>query len=116
MNIVKSFVAHGLDCLVARHSTVKMLMGYVRVFANNPLHGMNYDDIPGIRVHGGLTFSGELPGRSGWWIGFDAAHYGDVLPLVAEEHGIQPGQKYRDIPYMVSEVTKLAEQVSLYRR
>lgn len=69
--------------------------GYVAVPPEHPLHGKGYDDIYGIEVHGGLTFSGRIDFTtipmedvtfisdtkdvpSDWWIfGFDTMHFGD---------------------------------------
>lgn len=64
-----------------------------------------------ISVHGGLTFSGEGGGEiwlSGyWWFGFDAAHYGDMVPKICSKDGI-----YRDMEYMRHETERLAEQLA----
>lgn len=67
--------------------------GYVVIPIGHPLHGKNYNDIDGINIHGGLTFSepvSELKTpvwkkcfsedeKDAWVIGFDTAHGGDTL-------------------------------------
>jgi len=32
-------------------------------------------------VHGGITFSGRLDKKRGWWVGFDCAHAGDAKDI-----------------------------------
>lgn len=57
---------------------------YVRVPRNHRLYKVFYDTINEeidrqkmTPPHGWLTFSGELPEHSGYWIGWDYAHVGD---------------------------------------
>jgi len=57
--------------------------GYVKLPEDHPWYGKHYDDID-VRIHGGLTFAGELACGcseldSGFWIGFDCAHCYDML-------------------------------------
>ena len=54
---------------------------YLGVPLSHPLAGFDYDDLP-LDVHGGLTFSSEGGGNSGFpegwfWYGWDYAHAGD---------------------------------------
>lgn len=52
--------------------------GYVSIPKNHPFYGKNYWDIEDkIEAHGGLTFSGKLPGLDGLWFGWDYMHAGD---------------------------------------
>lgn len=84
--------------------------GYVLLPTNHPLHGIPYDDIHGIRVHGGLTYGrffnsesfsewiegleidGDLTrdnykNLDGYWmIGFDTNHYGDDIETCSKEY------------------------------
>lgn len=68
--------------------------GYVMIPKEHPYYGKEYDDIDGIDVHGGLTFSDpmitnwnsiewldEKPENleDYWVLGFDTLHYGDSL-------------------------------------
>lgn len=46
--------------------------GYVILPENHPAYGKDYDDLSGIDVHGGLTFSNE------GMFGFDCAHWDDA--------------------------------------
>jgi len=107
----------GFPCLILRHSEMKHLCGYVGLPQWHPFYGKRYREIEnimgGVDVHGGLTFS-EI-GKEGshwkegyWWIGFDCAHLGDLVP------GLPPllpevGEVYRNIKYVRKEVEKLAE-------
>lgn len=73
--------------------------GYVNIPKSHPFYQKNYDEITcEIDVHGGLTFSGELNGMSGYWIGFDCNHYDD-------NHFIQ------NETYTIGECIKLIEQL-----
>ena len=52
--------------------------GYVSIPKNHPFYGKSYWDIEDkIEVHGGLTFSGKLPGLDGLWFGWDYMQAGD---------------------------------------
>jgi len=79
-----------------------------------------------IRVHGGLTFSQEGDGKSWdkdlWWLGFDCAHAGDLVPgirtLLDKEGHYMRGrigitEVYRSISYVVKETEHLAEQLTI---
>lgn len=135
----------GFVCLIVRSPATGALCGYVGVAETHPLYGKSYDDIDSIDVHGGLTFAAPctedghichspLPGESNtvWWLGFDCAHAGDVMPKMAEAlagvavrayadlERLDLGPKlvsrdsYKDIAYVTAEVNSLAEQLSGY--
>jgi hypothetical protein len=96
--------ATGLVCMAIRNLYSGSLCGYVRVPHSNLRTRLaksertiqsrwrgrvvracayNHSAVRGIRVHGGLTFSGRFhrQGHSqGYWLGFDCAHYGDMSP------------------------------------
>jgi len=78
-----------------------------------------------IRVHGGLTFSqqgdGETWDKDLWWLGFDCAHSGDLVPGMYEKYGVvlperftqlQHDEVYRNIDYIKNETMRLAEQLT----
>jgi hypothetical protein len=125
--------ATGLDCLIVRQHA-GALCGYVGVPPGHRLHGVGYPEVEDVSVHGGLTFSATCdedadegrgichipePGRPAdvWWLGFDCAHAGDLMPRYAEtltELGgpdLFEGYVYRNFDYVRSEVTRLAEQI-----
>lgn len=58
-------------------------------------------------VHGGLTFSGELRGKEGYWFGFDCAHCDDLSP----GSRYSGGELYRDMEYVKAECASLARQL-----
>lgn len=63
---------------------------YLGVPLSHPLAGFHYDDLP-LDVHGGLTFSSEGGGDSGFpedwfWYGWDYAHAGD-RPMYDSAYG-----------------------------
>lgn len=120
----------GLPALIKRNNA-GALCGYVGVPAGHPWHGKHYDDVDAA-VHGGLTYSdgcqhGDDPSRgichipgegesdNVWWLGFDCAHYLDVLPGMDAElrrlgFETERGHQYRDLDYVKNEIARLAVQ------
>lgn len=130
------FYAHGLACLMVRNKIVGHWCGYVAVPPEHPLHGVSCDSerVDDVVVHGGLTYEGGCFGdichaaKSGeaddvWWLGFDAAHAGDLMPGAAADlrelkelsaklrnpYGEWP---YRDEAYVRAECEALAKQLA----
>ena len=118
--------ATGLDCLMVRNH-LGAWCGYVGVPPDHPLHGKGYDEGDDFDVHGGLTFASPCaetespkavchipaPGRPDnvWWFGFDCNHGFDLAPgMLRYDIGL-PGEEYRDVGYVIDEVTHLAEQL-----
>ena len=112
-------------CVALRNPDSGAWLGYVRVPAHHALNGVEYDRLPGIEAHGGLTFSG--PGsthmdaishsarddnETSWFFGFDCAHSFDCIPdKRLRWHDID---RYNTIEQVQQEVTQLAAQ--LYAR
>lgn len=118
------FVHAGFPCLlkrVGRHSG--HWCGYVGVPPGHPMHGVtNINDV-GTNVHGGITYADACDGdpvlgvchvpapgepEHAWWLGFDAAHAGDVQPLV--DYTWSDG-KYRTVEFMAAQTRMLAEEL-----
>lgn len=114
----------GLPCLIVRGNS-GALCGYVGVTQDHPFYGRDYDDVP-VNVHWGLTFSDRCQHREDhtgichipcegepdnvWWLGFDCAHSGDFCPSYSDMYGF-PGDVYRNIEFVKSEVECLARQI-----
>lgn len=120
----------GLDCLIVRNRS-GALCGYVGVPAGHPWHGQDYDNVDA-DVHGGLTYAAPCqendaehgichvpePGRPDdvWWLGFDCAHFGDLVPRyapiyfgdLAPRYRMEPEQIYRDVAYVRVQCQQLA--------
>ncbi len=130
--------ATGLDCLIVRNPS-GALCGYVGLPPGHRLHGVDYDDayeVADIDVHGGLTFADRCaegaedgpgichvpePGRPAevWWLGFDCAHAGDLIPSKREvydrasiDSSWRRGEVYRDFGFVQQEVAGLARQLA----
>ena len=116
------WVRYGLPCLIIRSPT-GALNGYVGVFPGHPCYGLKYDDIHN-NVHGGLTFAdfggGEYishyQAQNAYFIGFDCAHAGDIIPLLLSYQHIgitkdASGKKFP--PYPTSDTYKNVEYVKL---
>ncbi len=121
-------MATGLPCLAVRHPDLGHWCGYVGVDNEHPCFGKNWEDVPGIDIHGGLTFSDHcqpdseetgichIPGEGQpdhvWWFGFDCAHYGDSSPQLQVYLGTERHQEYRTLKYVKEECGFLARQLS----
>ncbi len=112
----------GLKCLILRHHELEHLCGYVAVPKGYLCYGkhydyMPYDDLLPVEVHGGLTFSREGDGdtwpKGYWWLGFDCAHWGDLVPQIVELLDREPNESetYKNFRYVRRETKDLAEQV-----
>jgi hypothetical protein len=116
--------------VVSRHPEMGNLNGYVGVRRNHPLYGRGMDDkkISRFWVHGGVTFAGKVTCLKGfkknyWYIGFDTAHYGDLIPSlddITAKAGIPSqstiGKRYKDIRFVSTETNKLLEQIMYVER
>lgn len=113
----------GLPCLAVR-SSLGAWCGYVGIAPKHPHYEWDHDALDYI-VHGGLTYSAkcgglcDLPAGEAdalWWLGFDCAHFGDVIPSVLvfldSRHGSSRHGSYRTIEYVRDEVAQLAEQIA----
>lgn len=128
------FEHKGLPCLLQRGPSGAWC-GYVAVNERHPLWGHDYmaDDFPGLKVHGGVTYSEfcrdhichvPKPGEKDnvYWIGFDCSHHNDLRPTdraLLEKIGFQePWMRilghgtYRTIDYAKRETEALAEQLA----
>lgn len=118
--------------------------GYVGLPPEHPFFGLTEETLGGeVSVHGGITWTeNHLPGVEPdglWWIGFDTAHVGDLMPMfealppevkerikrqarefVAALFGIdeselgeeEPGE-FKDYEYVAAETSYLASQLSV---
>jgi hypothetical protein len=99
------------------------LCGYAGLPPGHPCHGIGYEDVPSIEVHGGLTYGDACqgpvchvpsPGEPDdvWWLGFDCAHYLDCVPGMTPMYmRSDRGLVYRDVEYVRNEVEALARQL-----
>jgi hypothetical protein len=123
----------GLDCLMVRNPALLHWCGYVGVPKGHPFYEKHYDRVDA-EAHGGLTYSERCQGpvchvaddgaAPVWWLGFDCAHSGDLVPamklsemlfgpsLRASMEAIHAGDVYRDATFVKAEVNSLAEQLA----
>jgi hypothetical protein len=134
--------ATGMPCLIVR-GPAGALCGYAGVSEGHPLfekHYSNYrnegdpDPESILKVHGGITYAEHCqdecdpehaichiaaPGEPDhvWWFGFDCAHAFDYMPAYGDKL-LTPGgiDSYRDLDYVIREVTSLANQLVEYAR
>lgn len=114
----------GFVCMIHRNE-MGVLCGYVGVPEGHPWHGQGYDRVDA-QVHGGLTYADHCAGHichvpeegepdSVWWLGFDCAHAGDLLPRATRLFAGRDhfnGDTYKDVVYVKAEVQELAEQAA----
>lgn len=85
--------------------------GYVRIPEGHVLHGIPYDGLL-INCHGGLTFSGDhLKGCEGWWIGFDCAHYGDLMLSEVDKKDCIKEGTYKTPEFVRTECKSIIDQI-----
>ena len=66
-----------LDGLLASYiGSTGVYNGYVSLPLDHPWYGKDYDDLPDVDVHGGLTYANMENDR--WVIGFDTCHLYDT--------------------------------------
>lgn len=109
----------GFVCLAVRNP-MGAWCGYVGVPPSHKLYGKDYEGIDHlVEVHGGPTYSNKCrppichnpkPGEVEdlWWIGFDCAHGGDIIPAISHLAG-----RYRDMDYIREETNRLTDQLGL---
>lgn len=96
---------HGeLECSVVKGGWA--LCGYVKVPRGHPdAKAKSYDDVAGVKVHGGLTWMEKCPG-GGRWFGFDTGHAGDWIGIEGYE---MPGRIWT-VEDVEKETNELAAQ------
>lgn len=115
-----------LPCLAVRNRSGAWC-GYVGVPDTHPLYAKDWcsDDFPDLPSHGGINFSDHCQetgdesrgichtgGDKVWWLGFDCAHCGDIVPRDWRICG-SVGQRYRDFDYVKYICTELATALHL---
>lgn len=125
------FTNFGYDCLIVR-SALGSLCGYVGVLEGHPAFGVDYHKINST-VHGGLTYSGfcnedkNIPEcnrichkkdqsnhSNTWWLGFDCAHFRDIVPMFETEGGNPELKTYKTISFVKNEILRLRHELSSY--
>ena len=116
--------------LYAQRNAMKAWCGYVQVPEGHALFGADYssrwqssydnstvslDCI--LQCHGGITYAGPsywTDPRTGWWLGFDCSHTGDLTPY-DEFHGWSySGGTYRTLSYMQQQCRELTAQIAAF--
>jgi hypothetical protein len=108
---------------------VGSLCGYIAVNEKHPWWGKS-TGIDGptaldrVDVHGGITWAGWRPGgddspitnwHTAWYIGFDCAHSGDLVPgmrFLGFNGSLSLEETYKDIDYVRDQCERLAAQAS----
>lgn len=123
----------GYPCLMVRNKLGNWC-GYVGVNEGHPAFERKLDDwgapeTLSVEVHGGVTFSGHCdtdapeghgichvpePGEPDdiWWLGWDAAHSGDLVPgMLAFQPDFRDQEVYRNMAYVKEQCASLAKQL-----
>lgn len=107
-------------CEVSRHEKMGTLNGYVTLSEVDKFDMSKLSEeflVRKIEVHGGVTYTRHYPEDNKYVIGFDCAHYNDLVPSYLESEkfgmGLITGPCYREMAYVKSECESLAEQISL---
>lgn len=84
--IVKDYELNGLNALIIRISPqgsppgifpASWLCGYIQVPEDSDYYLADNEKLGEIDCHSGITFSGAIKGKDGFYIGFDCAHLMD---------------------------------------
>lgn len=99
-----------LKCFIQRNP-MNAWCGYTIIPKSFPI---NFEQEININCHGGITYqSVNLDGDL--VVGFDCAHYGDLVPKLLELEGILINDRdisvYRDKQYVIDEVNSMVEQI-----
>lgn len=106
------------------------LCGYAKVPDGHPvLKSINHEqmlyDQFNIDIHGGLTFAEKFP-NGDYWIGFDCAHYDDIIPSMKKIERMNDLMKsyqekypdcslfnptYKSLMFVIEECKSIAEQL-----
>jgi hypothetical protein len=117
----REFEHAGYHCLIFRNPAAGYLSGFVGIPSTHPYYDVDHDTVEDIEVHGGLQYSGpqvehgkERPDH--WYLGFDCNQFDDLclrdlLQLDAISFGLKRSASYKSMPYVESEVRRLAEQL-----
>jgi len=80
----------GYPCVMVRNPWAGHLCGYVLLPAGHPLNGVPYQDVVGVEVHGGVTYSASAKSLGGmateWALGFDCGHFCDKAKPKNEDY------------------------------
>lgn len=83
------------------------------VVAGNSLRYLRQDPKANLVLpcHGGISYARE--NGNWWWLGFDAAHAGDLTPR--HNHAYCPDDAYRNLEYMTTHARELAYTLATKR-
>ena len=102
----------GYEYVIKRMSHLGNLCGYVKVkskWLENKGDYEFFEDI--IDVHGGVTYFSTLFLEGGeYWVGFDCAHDGDILPYMYKNSQLNYSE-YRDLRYVRKECKRMIKQL-----
>jgi hypothetical protein len=110
----KSFVYKNYKCEIKRVPEMLHLCGYVSIPKGNKFYEKakeGYDSLD-LSVHGGLTFS-ELKVSGDIVIGFDCAHFGDLIPGRPFMLSSLIQDEYKDMEYVENQIKKLVDQLDI---
>lgn len=115
-------------CIIRRNSMFGVFCGYLGVPPGHRWHGVPYEQLEHVQVHGQLTFSAprspspyarQNDPQDLWWLGFDCGHGLDYSPALMVAYrdlrgydGL-PGPlrpRYRDLAFVLGDVFDLEAQ------
>lgn len=106
----------GFRCVLRRFENTGAWNGYVEVSDLHPWYHIGADEA---RVHGGVTWRGEVNGveqnPNCTFVGFDCAHGFDIVPamesfMTAFMGRSMPSNEYRTVEYATDQLKRLANQ------
>lgn len=128
-----SWEQYDLPCLAIRDMSMGVWKGFVGLSDDHPFFNKPITDLLKnqdvmdffFAIHGGLCTSGRLPlkykefSKNFWWLGMEASHGTDLMPLLKLDIGADvdvsklfSGQTYKDLLFIRRETNKLAKHLS----
>jgi hypothetical protein len=109
MTVIKEFEINGLPAKIIKHDSLGHLCGYIGLPKTHKSYGVD-DYRCEVDVHGGWTYSYDhaptFKPDGFWWLGFDCAHAGDIVP--AAGIAVCAGDTYKDEAFVEAELRKAA--------
>lgn len=114
------FEYRGYKCYLVRNN-YGAWCGYIQIPADHEIIRESYGDID-IEVHGGVTY-GQIghwmfPDETGYFLGFDCAHYGDQVPFRLSDPayklmcpGLYESEIYKNIEFARNECKSMINQL-----
>jgi len=106
--VIKKFKYKGYDCIIRQNSSLKYLLGYVKLPKGHKYYKVPKEKIP-VRCHYGLTY-GEIEGDF-YVIGLDCAHGCDFDCETKFNPKYPLGKPNKDKNFVIDNIKNIVDQL-----